>query len=263
MAISVVSFSFSRAAQPDARGLCSLLDDGFLYRILSLTHLISNSGGPEGPFCRVVAFSTTSSPTHLISNLIGGPRAPSAGWWLSLPHLVSNSLISNSIGGPEGPFCWVVAFPTTSSLQLVSPLTHWLPVPTELYNSSIAYSISLEWHVWSSSSGNNFYAVQRSLSSGASVYDCTMGFLPCPIFFSQARLRDFFSQLPSECVTSFRCITLEWHDWSGRRSIYNNILYVISSRVIFLFIFCRLFNSRQIYLTPKWDLNRYCKSGWE
>ena len=32
-----------------------------LYCILSLTHLISNSlGGPEGPFCWAVAFSTTS-----------------------------------------------------------------------------------------------------------------------------------------------------------------------------------------------------------
>ena len=35
---------------------------------------------------------------------------------------------------------------------------------------------------------------------------------------SQARLRDFF---PSECVTYFWCITLEWHVWLGRRSIYN------------------------------------------
>ena len=64
---------------------------------------------------------------HLLSNWSGlqtqsgVPRAPSAGWWLSLPHL------SNS-----------------SDLQLI-----WLSVPTELYNSSIAHSISLEWLVWS------------------------------------------------------------------------------------------------------------------
>ena len=25
-----------------------------------------------------------------------------------------------------------------------------------------------------------------------------------------------------ECVTSFRCISLEWHVWLGRRSIYNS-----------------------------------------
>ena len=58
--------------------------------------------------------------------------------------------------------------------------THWLPVFTELYNSEIAHSISLEWHVWSSSSGNNCHAVHRSLSSGASVYDCTIGFYLVP-----------------------------------------------------------------------------------
>ena len=45
----------------------------------------------------------------------GGPGAqPSAGCWLPLPHLVTNG----------------------SGLQ-----THWLPVFTELYNSSIAHSI--------------------------------------------------------------------------------------------------------------------------
>ena len=53
------------------RGPNSLLDDGFLYHILSLTHLISNSiGSRKGLFCRVVAFPTTScllllwSPTN-------------------------------------------------------------------------------------------------------------------------------------------------------------------------------------------------------
>ena len=35
---------------------------------------------------------------------------------------------------------------------------------------------SLEWHIWSSSSGNNCHAAHRSLSSGASVCDCTVGF---------------------------------------------------------------------------------------
>ena len=82
---------------------------------------------------------------------------------------------------PEGlAFCWVLF----SLLHLVSnsfdlQLTDFLF--TELYNSSIADSVSLEWHVCSSSSGNNCHAVHWSLSSGASVYECTMGFLPCPI----------------------------------------------------------------------------------
>ena len=183
MAVSVVFFSFSRTAQPEAQRPSSLVDDGFLYCILSPNGLQNSVGGPEGPFGRV---------------------------WLSLPHLVSNSsptrLISNSFGGPEGPLRRVVDFSTASCLRLLlSPtrlggpegplllgsgfhyhylsLTHlisnsWLPVLTELYNSSTptqSPTQSLEWHVWSSSSGNNCHAVQKSLSSAASVYECIMG----------------------------------------------------------------------------------------
>ena len=175
----------------------------------------------------------------------------SAFCWLSLPHLVSNSsltrLIFHSIGGPEGPFCWVVALPTTTCLQLLWSPTNWLPVFTELYDSSIAHSISLEWHVWSSSSGNNCHAVHRSLSSSASVYECTMGFLPCPIF-QPARLRDFFSWLPSECVTSFRCITLEWDVWPGRRSIYNIAIIVDEIFKILYSLSCIYYISSIIYI---------------
>ena len=40
---------------------------------------------------------------------------------------------------------------------------------------------SLEWHVWSSSSGNNCHAVHRSPSFSALVCDCTVGFEPCSI----------------------------------------------------------------------------------
>ena len=68
------------------------------------------------------------------------------------------------------------------SLTRLTP-TVWLPVLTELYNSSTSTQSptqSLEWHVWSSSSGNNCHAVQRSLSSGASVYECIMGFYLVP-----------------------------------------------------------------------------------
>ena len=64
IAVNVVSFSFSRAAQPEARGLSFLLSAGFLYHILSPASLIPNSiGGSEGPFGLV---------------------------WLSLPQLVSD-----------------------------------------------------------------------------------------------------------------------------------------------------------------------------
>ena len=76
IAISL-SFPFSWVTQPGAWGP-SLSGSCLLYRILSPTGLISN---------------LIWSPTRLIPNwLIGGLRVPSAGCWLSLPHLVSNWL---------------------------------------------------------------------------------------------------------------------------------------------------------------------------
>ena len=40
---------------------------------------------------------------------------------------------------------------------------------------------SLEWNVWSSSSGNNCHAIHKSFSSGTSLCDGAVGFLSCPI----------------------------------------------------------------------------------
>ena len=121
----------------------------------------------------------------------GGPGAQfSAGWWLYFLHLITNwsPKLHRGSGGPLLPG---VAFPTNSP-------THWLPVFIVLSNSSTptqSPTQSLEWHVWSSSSGNDCHAVQRSLSSGASVYECTMDFLPCPI--SSAK--------PAYAISSHKC----------------------------------------------------------
>ena len=54
-------------------------------------------------------------------------------WVLAfLPHLVSNwSGLQTFNQGSQGAFCRVLAYSTASSLQ-----TNWLPVFTELYNSS-------------------------------------------------------------------------------------------------------------------------------
>ena len=59
MAVSVVSFSFSRAAQPGTQGTRSLLHDGFLYCILSATSLDPNSIGDLEPLRPGVPFPTT------------------------------------------------------------------------------------------------------------------------------------------------------------------------------------------------------------
>ena len=130
IAISVVSFLFSRVAQPEARGPSFLLSASFLYHIFSPTGL-------------------DSKLTDFLS---------------SLSYIILQSS-----------------------------------------------SQSLKWHVWSSSSGNNCDAVHRSLSSGASVYDCTSGFYLVP-----------FCQPSSPTPTEYALPpSLEWQDWPGRRSLYN------------------------------------------
>ena len=133
---STLCLSRSPDAQLEAQRPNSLLDDGFLYCILSTTSLGPNSSGHQGPFGLM---------------------------WLSLPHLVYNS---------------------------VRPLTATVltSVLTELYNSSTftqSPTRSLKSHVRSSSSGNNCHTVQRSLSSGASVYESIMGFFSLSHFVSQ------------------------------------------------------------------------------
>ena len=138
----------------------------------------------------VVSFSFSRCST-------GGPEAHSAGWWLSLLHLISKFSGPQLIRAPR-PLRPDVALPTTSRLSPSLTLTGTLTfVLTELYNSSTTTQSptrSLEWHDWSSSSGNNCHAVHRALSSGASVYECTMGiFLPRPISSANFRPRDFLS----------------------------------------------------------------------
>ena len=81
MAVNVVSFSFSRAAQPEA----------------------------QSPLCWVMAFFIASYQHLLWTPTHQGPNGPFGLMWLSLPHLVYNS----------------VQFPTQLALQL-SWLLSWL-----------------------------------------------------------------------------------------------------------------------------------------
>ena len=125
---------------------------------------------------------------------------------------------------PGGPLCWVWAFSSASCHQWVSKLTDFLSSPSYIIVQSptqylpitghrdVSLPLSLEWHVWLSLSRNNCHAVHRSLSSGASVYDCTMGFYLVP--YCQPSL-----PIPMEYATS---AILEWHVWPGLRSIYNS-----------------------------------------
>ena len=145
---------------------------------LSLLHLITNWSGRQTP--------------------LGVSRSPSAGLWLSLPHLVSDFSGSQLVCSPTR---WL----------LVSPSYIIVQSPTQLPTQS------LEWHVWSSSSGN------KSCSSEVTLFRCISlwvyhGLLPCPISSAKSAYAISFDYWPLECVTSFGSITLEWHVWPGRRS---------------------------------------------
>ena len=175
------------------------------------------------------------SPKSPISKLNRGFRGPlllGAGF---LYHFLSpTDLVSKLLNrGSQGPFCRVLAFSTTTFLQLVWPpkLTDFLSTPSYIIIQSptqylpiighrnVSLPPSLEWHVWSSSSGNNCQAVHRSLSPDASVCDCTKGFYLVP--YCQPSLPTRFLPITGHRNVSLP-LSLEWHVWPGRRSIYNN-----------------------------------------
>ena len=129
---------------------------------------------PRDQICWVLAFFTASYQHLPRTSTHQGPKAPSA--WCGFPYHISS----------------ITSTPTWSGTNLTYVLT-------ELYNSSTSTQLptrSLKSHVWLSSSGNNCHAVHRSLSSGASVYEYTMG-----NFFSSSH---FISQFPP---TRFPLIT--------------------------------------------------------
>ena len=176
MATSVVSFSFSRAAQPEPWGP-SLLGAGFLYRILSPTGLQTHWGSrwpllPGGGFLYHILSPTSLVPNSSDLQLNRGSQRPPLPGGGFLYHIFSPiHLFSNS-----------------SDLQL----TDFLSLPSYIIVQSPTQS--LEWHVWSSSSGNNCHEVHRSLS----LFRCISllvyhGIFTLSHFFSQVRLRDFFS----------------------------------------------------------------------
>ena len=148
----------------------------------------------------------------------GSPGAQlSAGWWLSLLHLISNFSGPQLIRARSAPLAWR-GFPYYTCLYNSNSL--WLLVLTELYNSSTPTQ-SLEWHVWSSLSGNNCHAVHGSLSS---VYECTMVFfLLCPISSAKSRLCDFFRLLAIEMCHFLPVHHFGMAYWPGQRSKHNTL----------------------------------------
>ena len=115
---------------------------------------------------------------------------------------------------PTGLVSKLTDFRSSPSYIIVQSPTQYLPITG---HRNVLLPPSLEWHVWSSSSGNNCHAVH---SSGASICDCTAGFYLVP--YCQPSPPTRF--LP---ITGHRNVSLppslEWHVWPGRRSIYNTV----------------------------------------
>ena len=113
----------------------------------------------------------------------GGPGAHSAGFLYCILSLIG--LVPKLHRWSRGPLLLVGGYSlprlvsNLSDIQLSGPqLADFLSSPSYIIAQSPTKS--LEWHVWSSSSGNNCQAVPRSLSSCASVYECIMGFYLVP-----------------------------------------------------------------------------------
>ena len=149
----------------------------------------------------------------------GGPEATLLGDGVHYSILSASSPDLNS-SGPKGPLRPDVAFPPTlvSNCLQLNCLTSVL---TELYNSSTSTwspTRSLKSNVSSSSSGNNCHAVQRSHSSGASVYESIMRF-----FFTSSHFISQFQPTRLPLITAIRmCHFLpvhhfEWHFWPGQK----------------------------------------------
>ena len=137
----------------------------------------------------------------------GGPGAQlSAECWLSLPRLVSNSSDLQLNRGSRGPL-----LPGGGFLYHISPTsltpTHLVPVFTELYECSIAHSISIRMasqagichfrRLWTCMFDHHQAEIIVMQFRGLSLPVHQSMSVPWDLilshFFNQARLRDFFS----------------------------------------------------------------------
>ena len=91
---------------------------------------------------------------------------------------------------PEARELTLLAFSTISYQQLLWTPTHQAEITVMQFTGHslpVHQSMSVPWEFY------NCHAVHRSLSSGASVYECTMGILACPILLANFCTRDFLS----------------------------------------------------------------------
>ena len=149
-------FAICSSGGPEA----TLLGDGFLYSILSASSPDLNSSGPKGPFGLM---------------------------WLSLPHLLYNSVRSSTLRP---------SYSTGTGTQLSyiivrRSLDHW----NRMFNRHQAEITVMQFR-------GHSLPVHHSLVAQWDLYFVPY-YLPSSVYAIS------FDYWPLECVTSFRCITLE------------------------------------------------------
>ena len=178
---------------------------------LSLLHLITNWSGPQTPSGVPRAPPAECgfpypilSPTSLIPNssdfqLNKGPEGPFGLVWFSLPHLISN------FSGPQ-----LTDFLSSQSYIIVQrPLNRPLNLWNGMFDRHQAEITDMQFRAHS-------LPVHQSMS-------VSWDFFLVPFRQPISAYPISFDYWPLECVTSSRCITLEWHVWPGRRSKYNTM----------------------------------------
>ena len=152
--------------------------------------------GPRGPASLGAGFLYHISNSSDPQNSVGGLRAPSAGFWLSLPYLVTNwSGLQNSLNF----LC------------------------TELYNSSTPTQylpITGHWNMHFRCLWNGMFDCHRAEITVMQFTGHSLPvhqFVTVPWDFNPVPHCQPSLPMPTEYATS---ASLEWHVWPGRRSIY-------------------------------------------
>ena len=132
------------------------------------------------------------------------------------PSSVLGAGFLNHILSPTGLVSKLTDFLSSPSYIIVQSPTQYLPITG---HRNVSLPPSLKWHVWSSSNGNNCHAVHRSLSSIASVCDCTAGFYLVP--YCQPSLPTRFLPITGHRNVSLPLSLEGQYTTYSRRSIYN------------------------------------------
>ena len=129
MAVSVVSFSFSRAAQLEAQGLSFLLSAGFLYHILSATSLEPNSPSSQS---YIIVQCPLNRPLNPWNAMFDRHQTE-----ITVMQFTGHSLPVYHSVATQWDLHLVPYYQPSSPARFLSITGHW----------DVSLPLSLEWHV--------------------------------------------------------------------------------------------------------------------